>query len=494
MSGYEEYETEEFLDEDDDYLDAATTPYGATSSGVLALNQILYAEHEETFDAASIFGFLEQLARSVADMNHLSLSASMVLLQRYRWQTEQLNEKYFENPSAVLADEHLTEVIATHENTLVPNDADALCEVCQSDLAPGEGLHLSSCGDTACTACWRDLVTYKLSRGEKLLQMRCLGDGCEEMVGLKATLSLFAKPEDQATNNAIRRNYVSGFVEVSPQLRWCPAPRGCEGVIVLPKLMPSEQTVQCHLCHHEFCFHCGRPAHAPANCEEMRIWQEKVDKDGHSIALVLSTTKACPQCHSRIEKNQGCNHMTCKCKYEFCWICLQKWSEHRNGDYYSCKNGKNAMGSPENSEVDYMHFNYHYEHYKSQLDSRQREESSIERILSGVESHVIDSTTLIESHGTPVALHTLNTLMQTLRRALHDARTVLSQCYVKTYPYPEKDLDQLFLHKRGSLEESTEALSMFLTRMFTSSPCEEADVRDAMGKVSQWTQLLLSTS
>lgn len=32
--------------------------------------------------------------------------------------------------------------------------------------------------------------------------------------------------------------------------------------------------------------------------------------------------KQCEQCSSPIEKNGGCNHMTCThCKFEFCWIC-----------------------------------------------------------------------------------------------------------------------------------------------------------------------------
>jgi hypothetical protein len=37
--------------------------------------------------------------------------------------------------------------------------------------------------------------------------------------------------------------------------------------------------------------------------------------------------KKCPSCKSHILKNGGCNHMTCKCKYEFCWECLLKWKD-----------------------------------------------------------------------------------------------------------------------------------------------------------------------
>ena len=35
---------------------------------------------------------------------------------------------------------------------------------------------------------------------------------------------------------------------------------------------------------------------------------------------VKANTKACPQCDVLIEKNDGCNHMTCvnpSCRYEF---------------------------------------------------------------------------------------------------------------------------------------------------------------------------------
>ena len=53
----------------------------------------------------------------------------------------------------------------------------------------------------------------------------------------------------------------------------------------------------------------------------------------------MANTKSCPGCGRNIEKNQGCNHMTCnQCRHEFCWICMGDWKDHGSatGGYYKC--------------------------------------------------------------------------------------------------------------------------------------------------------------
>jgi len=65
----------------------------------------------------------------------------------------------------------------------------------------------------------------------------------------------------------------------------------------------------------------------------------KNTNESENITWILANTKNCPKCQKPIEKNQGCNHMTCKmCANEFCWLCMGTWKEHGSstGGYYQC--------------------------------------------------------------------------------------------------------------------------------------------------------------
>jgi hypothetical protein len=46
---------------------------------------------------------------------------------------------------------------------------------------------------------------------------------------------------------------------------------------------------------------------------------------GADVAALIAEGRAkfCPQCRVAIIKNDGCNHMTCRCGHHFCWVCLQ---------------------------------------------------------------------------------------------------------------------------------------------------------------------------
>ncbi|KAA6377960.1 MAG: putative Zinc finger, C6HC-type [Streblomastix strix] len=113
-------------------------------------------------------------------------------------------------------------------------------------------------------------------------------------------------------------------------MHWCPYPN-CQYVIIKKGLITD---VKC-ICGHEFCFVCQKDAHMPATCKMVDDWLTMIKKDSQTSKWIYMNTKPCPKCKKPIEKNQGCNLMTCRnCKFSFCWICLGDWATHSN--HFNC--------------------------------------------------------------------------------------------------------------------------------------------------------------
>jgi hypothetical protein len=69
------------------------------------------------------------------------------------------------------------------------------------------------------------------------------------------------------------------------------------------------------------------------------VYDEKLKSDREeqeNQTWLRDHTKTCPSCTTSIEKNKGCDHMTCRhCKHEFCWECLADWKQTlKGGNHY----------------------------------------------------------------------------------------------------------------------------------------------------------------
>lgn len=68
-------------------------------------------------------------------------------------------------------------------------------------------------------------------------------------------------------------------------------------------------------------------AEIQARQSERQARQNLRDFDNEQAeALIAAVTMPCPKCKVRIEKDGGCDHMTCaQCQYEFCYQCLANY-------------------------------------------------------------------------------------------------------------------------------------------------------------------------
>lgn len=112
------------------------------------------------------------------------------------------------------------------------------------------------------------------------------------------------------------------------------------------KYLFTDSDLECDK-HHRFCGKCKKYVHIPCSCEDLNNWllllsKNKIitrDPDAINYNWISENTKFCPKCHIRIEKNKGCNHMTCEhCHFQFCWLCLCDWSIHgeETGGFFHC--------------------------------------------------------------------------------------------------------------------------------------------------------------
>ena len=85
------------------------------------------------------------------------------------------------------------------------------------------------------------------------------------------------------------------------------------------------------MCAEDYCLDCRIEYHVDKACIEFKAERvnnqdesELIDKLKNEFKL-----KQCIKCKFWVEKNEGCNHMTCRCKNEFCWLCGALWAPKR---------------------------------------------------------------------------------------------------------------------------------------------------------------------
>ena len=99
---------------------------------------------------------------------------------------------------------------------------------------------------------------------------------------------------------------------------YCPEPT-CSVFMNLDNLSGEMKRAQpsslCYACGTPICLVCKKTWHEGITCA-----QNKAEAESASIREMAQAEgwKLCPGCKNMVEKNEGCNHITCRCGKEFC--------------------------------------------------------------------------------------------------------------------------------------------------------------------------------
>lgn len=285
---------------------------------------------------SEIVAFQEREVTEIADLLSVPTSTSATLLRHFHWKREKFLTKYLESPQQVCQivgvpyvpnSGALSKLRTMSKNVLSSSASQTTeCSICGDDeLTPANSSGLA-CNHVFCNECWGTHLTMKINEGEP--EMHCLHHKCnthvpDNFIRQLVTPVVFEKYLRFVTKNFVREN---------DTVRWCPT-AGCQNAITFDQSNSSSDSaiVQCNYCGNQFCFKCHNEAHAPATCDHMKSWT----KESEVFNWRTINCRECPKCNVSVEKNGGCNHMTCQhCKYEWCWVCLRTWKGH--GDFFNC--------------------------------------------------------------------------------------------------------------------------------------------------------------
>ena len=107
------------------------------------------------------------------------------------------------------------------------------------------------------------------------------------------------------------------FSIVAKDRIYCPRPT-CSKFLGSSKALP--RTTTCPTCQISVCTHCRKSSHP------LRPFCEQEDETGALQGLLEQNRwQRCPNCRAVVELNQGCYHITCRCRSQFCYLCSAPW-------------------------------------------------------------------------------------------------------------------------------------------------------------------------
>ncbi|KAF2024856.1 hypothetical protein EK21DRAFT_11365, partial [Setomelanomma holmii] len=191
------------------------------------------------------------------------------------------------------------------------------CDVCGDEASVSEFPSLAGCRHLpqTCSDCYKKWIAAQLPNNS-WREVTCPEKNCD----IRLTYSDIQQTATRETFEQYDTFIARAALNADPNFRWC---RSCDSGQI--HTSGEEGNIcTCAWCGRKTCVVHGTTWHDGETCEEYDHRSSKRAQDAASVATISMLSKKCPGpgCLYNIEKNEGCNHMTCsQCKYEFCWIC-----------------------------------------------------------------------------------------------------------------------------------------------------------------------------
>ncbi|KAF8082752.1 hypothetical protein N665_0809s0053 [Sinapis alba] len=204
------------------------------------------------------------------------------------------------------------------------------CLICYKDIDLERMFSVGKCRHRFCFHCVKQHVEVKLLHG---MVPNCPHDGCKSEVVMDACRKLLTPKLSEMWKQRIK-DYA---IPVAERV-YCPYPR-CLALMSRTKITESAKSLlsvypasgvrRCVECRGLFCVDCKVQWHGKVSCTEYKNLHPNPPADDVKLSSLANnkTWNQCEKCQHIIELTQGCNHITCRCGYEFCYNCGGEWNK-----------------------------------------------------------------------------------------------------------------------------------------------------------------------
>ncbi|KAM0363761.1 hypothetical protein ACHAPZ_008895 [Fusarium culmorum] len=472
----------DITDFDDEEFDEPDPDFGLAKD-VEKKKRAAHVVSYKVYEPSDIQSQQDEMIGEVNMILDMQKEDAAILLRHFRWNKERLLEDYMDRPEKVMEAAGLSSTTSSSPKLeVIPG---FVCDICCEDDDGLESFAMK-CGHRYCVDCYRHYLTQKIREEGEAARIQCPSDGCGRILD-SASLDVLVTP---ALAGRYQELLNRTYVEDKDNFKWCPAP-DCPNALEcgvkkkdLGRIVP---TVECR-CGFRFCFGCPNPDHQPAPCDLVKKWLKKCADDSETANWISANTKECPKCNSTIEKNGGCNHMTCrKCKYEFCWMCMGLWSEHGTS-WYNCnryeeKSGSEARDAQAKSRTSLERYLHYYNRYANHEQSAKLDKD----IAQKTEKKMVQ---LQSASGMSwIEVQYLNSASQ----ALQTCRQTLKWTYAFAFYLARNNLTEIFEDNQKDLEMAVENLSEMFEKPITelSDPKLKVDIMDKTSYCNKRRVILL---
>ncbi|PIC36174.1 hypothetical protein B9Z55_015267 [Caenorhabditis nigoni] len=428
----EEKEEAEESEDDDDYKASGDVAAFDVDSEKPKGNQVLTLDQLES----EVTG----IVTDVKNILEVSPGVAQILLLKFSWNKELLLEKFYETSDIqqFMID---NEVIPSVMEEL-PQEEFGDCMICFENVL----LVGLACNHLFCFGCWNSYLTEKIIDA-KQSEITCMHGGCKLLFQQEQISFYITDPVVMALYN---RAVVDSYVATNRLLKWC---HGADCDNALKVTLKSTRHVAC-TCGSSFCFSCNQDSHEPVPCRLLVLWTKNDQKDdAESFKWILGNTKECPKCQAPIEKNGGCNHMTCtnkSCRYEFCWLCMGNWIGHRQCNVFVATGDSNR----EKTLANLQRFEFFKTRYLGHQQSLKYENDLRTEIIFKMEQ-LKEFFDLASSEVV---------YLEKALKVLTECRRTLMYSYIFAYYLEPNFNSEIFEGNQQDLQSATEQLSEILER------------------------------